>query len=144
MRFSIDRACASVDPLSARGAEVERIEKPVESDYILKIVLEVGGTKNDSIVPKRLRHPRVEAANFFRIEIEVVPENLVLTGRRTQARRVTRMQDRVGRLDLVAARKAIGPDAAELIEVIVAPARDQVQAFARSRFRQQENRRSFV
>lgn len=144
MRFSIGRACASVDPLSARGAEVERIEKPVEPDYILKIVLEVGGTKNDSIVPKRLRHPRVEAANFFRIEIEVVPENLVLTGRRTEARRVTRMQDRVGRLDLVAARKAIGPDAAELIEVIVAPARDQVQAFARSRVRQQENRRSFV
>ena len=75
--------------------------------------------------------PMSQPRTFSGSKSEVVPENFVLTARRTETGRDTRVQSRVRFVDLVAAGKAIGPDVAELIEMIETSASDEDQVFDR-------------
>src|SRR5436190_2233538 len=62
---------------------------------------------------------------FLGFQPEIVSENFVLTARWTKSRRHTRMHRCVRLVDLVTASKAIGPDAAKLIELIQTAASDK-------------------
>ena len=75
----------------------------------------------------------------FRFQPEIVPEDFILAAWRTESRPHAGMQRYVCLLDLVTARKPIRPDAAELVEVIEAPAGDEDQIFNRRYGRLQES-----
>ncbi|MEY2558250.1 MAG: hypothetical protein QOE34_1675 [Verrucomicrobiota bacterium] len=93
--------------------------------------MKIGQAHYDASAPKSLFDPRVPAEIAFRLEPEIIPENFVLTGGRAESSRDARMQMRVGFRDQITAGKPVGPDIAELIEVIVAPASHQIQSLER-------------
>ena len=94
----------------------------------------------DPAAPKSLLYTQVPSQVALRFQPEVVAENLVLTARRTEPRRDAGMQVRIGFRNQIAAGKPIGPNVAELIEVIVATARNQVQILERADAGLKENR----
>src|SRR5207244_11722460 len=78
-------------------------------------------------LPKLLPDTDVPAEIFFRVQIRVVAENLVLTAGRTEPRRNARVQRRVRLFDLVTACNTIGPHATELVEMVEPAASDKDQ-----------------
>src|SRR5580700_3007428 len=93
--------------------------------------MKVGQIERNAILPKLLPDADVPAEIFFRLQIRVVAENLILTARRTEPRRNARVQRCVCLVDFVAARDSISPDTAELIEMIETPAGDEDQILDR-------------
>ena len=79
------------------------------------------------VFPEPLLYTHVPTQIVFRLQSEIVPENLVLTARRTEPRRNAGMQRCVCLVDFVTPREPISPDATELVEVIEASARDKNQ-----------------
>src|SRR5437588_12511456 len=82
-----------------------------------------------SPIPKTLFESNIPSKIFFRLQrrqwlsrIRIKPENLVLAARRTESGRHACVQRRVRFVDLITARRAIGPNVSELIEVIDASA----------------------
>src|SRR5215472_486648 len=73
----------------------------------------------------------VPAKIFFGLQIRVVPENFVLTAGRAESRCYTRVQRRVGLVDLVTAGDPISPNAAELVKMIETPASNEDQVVDR-------------
>ena len=69
-------------------------------------------------VPNPLFETNVPTEILFRSQSKIHSKNLVLTTRRAESGRDTRVQCRVRFVDLVTAGDPIGPDVAELIEVI--------------------------
>src|SRR5207244_7200507 len=102
-----------------------------ETDYVRQVVVKISHANGDAILPKLLPDTDVPPEIAFRFQSEIVPENFVLTARRTESRRHAGMQRRVCLVDLVPAREAVCPDAAELIEVIETSTRDKNQIFDR-------------
>ena len=72
----------ALQTLGARGAEVKRVELPVEPDQVREVVVEKSGRDFDPIFPRELLDTDLPAELFFGIELELVPENLVLAARR--------------------------------------------------------------
>src|SRR5215470_2602271 len=85
----------------------------------------------NAVFPGLLPDADVPAEIFFRLQIRVVAENLVLTARRTESRRNARVQRCVCLVDLVTACNAISPHTAELVEMIEPAAGDQDQILDR-------------
>src|SRR5689334_12270645 len=90
--------------------------------------MKISRVDEGTIVPKLLPNAGVEPTNLFRLEVRIVAENFVLAGWRTEPGRITRMQNRVRNRKFVITRDPPGPDATELVEVIVATAANQSQA----------------
>ena len=87
--------------------------------------MKVGRVDPHTSLAKTLLDSHIEAPILLRIQVEIVPENFVLTARRTETGRITRMQRRVGLLDHITAGETISPNIAELIKVIETAAGDQ-------------------
>ena len=116
-------------PLSPRSSEVERVEQSVEANDVGQIIKKIGRA-DTPIHPNDCSTPSVPTEISFRLQSEIISENFVLAAGRAEARGGNSLVDRrVGLLDHVAAREAIGPDAAKLIEVIETPARHEIQFF---------------
>ncbi len=117
------------EPLRFGCAKIERLEKPVKADHVRKVVVKIGQPDGDPILPEPLFHANVPAQIVFRFQSEIVPENFVLTARRTKSCRHARMQCCVCPVDFITAGESISPNTAELIEVIEAPACNENQIF---------------
>src|SRR5207247_7507264 len=89
--------------------------------------------------PELLSDCDVPAQISFGFESEIIPENFVLTAWGTESGRHTGVQNCVCPVNLVTAGDAISPDAAELIEVIEATARDKDKVLNRRQRRLQES-----
>src|SRR5882762_2270676 len=89
--------------------------------------MKIGQADDDPILPEPLFDADVPAKIVFRCQSEIVPENFVLTTRRTKSCRHARMQCCVCPVDFITAGESISPNTAELIEVIEAPACDENQ-----------------
>src|SRR6187431_1825649 len=85
------------------------------------------------MVPEALLEANFPAQILFRPQTKIASKNLVLAARRTKAGRNARMHDSLRWCDPVTAGKTIGPDPAELVEMVVAPAGDQIQSRQRVR-----------
>src|SRR5262245_29934625 len=92
------------------------------------------------MVPEALFEANFPAEILFRLQTKIVSKNLVLAARRTKARRNARMHDSLRRRNPVTAGKTIRPDPAELVEMVVTPAGDQIQSRQRVRVRFQIDR----
>src|SRR5262249_2913164 len=95
---------------------------------IREVVVKIGCVDEDAVIPELLPHPNVEAANPLRLEVWIIPENFVLAGWRTEPGCIAGMQNCVRRFEFVIASDPPSPDVAKLVEMIVATARDQIQA----------------
>src|SRR5215470_6229517 len=85
--------------------------------------------ERNALLPKLLPDADVPAKNFFRLQIRVVTEDDVLTARRAEPCRDTRVERRICLVDLIAAGDTISPDAAERVEVSELAAGDKDQVF---------------
>ena len=84
--------------------------------------MKISEANRHAIFEEPLLDTNVPSEVVFRFQSKIVAEDLVLTAWWTESSRHAGMQCRVRLLDLIAARKSISPDAAELIEVIEATA----------------------
>jgi hypothetical protein len=88
--------------------------------------MEVCRAHADATVPEPLLNSEVPPAVPLRLEREVHPENLVLAGRGLKPVAMLACTLVSVFRDEVAACEAIGPDVAELIEMVVAAAGDEI------------------
>ena len=118
------------EPLRFSRAEVERLEKSVESDHVRQVIVKIGqANRHATAAQSSCLDANVPTQIVFRFQSEIVPENFVLTAWRTESGRHAGMQRRVRLVDLVTAGEPISPDTAELIEVIETSAGDKNQIF---------------
>src|SRR5439155_25030768 len=115
------------EPLRFGRVDVKCLEDPVESDHVRQVIVKISHANGDAILPKLLPDTDVPPEIVFRFQSEIVPENFVLTARRTESRRHAGMQCCVCPVDFITAGESISPNTAELIEVIEAPACDENQ-----------------
>ena len=73
--------------LRLRSAEIEEcLEKTVEADPRSRsMIAEAGQARTDATIPELLPDSNVPAQIAFRLQSEVVPENFILTARRTES-----------------------------------------------------------
>src|SRR5207249_4811371 len=122
-------------------AEVERVEQPVKSNHVRQVIMKISRTQSDAPAtagPEPLFDTDIPPEIFLRLQSKIIPENLVLTARRTEPGCDARVQSRVCLVDFVTAGKLISPDVTELIKVIEPPTRDEDQVFDRRRSRLQK------
>ena len=100
--------------------------------------MKISQAESHTLFPKPLLNADVPTEIFFRLQIWVVAKDFVLTAGRTESSRHTRVQRCIGLVDLITASDAIRPDAAELVEVIEAPAGHEDQIFDRGKRRLRE------
>ncbi|MEM4536691.1 MAG: hypothetical protein QXP92_05575, partial [Nitrososphaerota archaeon] len=91
----------------AKKAVTALIVKP---NQVGEVVVKIGQTHVDSISPELLPDAYIPSEIVFGLQSEVVPENFVLTARRTKTCGNTRMQNCVRSFDLITAGKAIRPN----------------------------------
>src|SRR5690349_6682824 len=102
--------------------------------------MKIRGADFRSLIPERLVHAKFPTQILFWLQPKIVPEDLILAARRTEAGCHARMHHRIGGRNLVTSGKTISPDAAELVEVIVAAASHQIQSGIGRRTRFQKSR----
>ena len=118
-------------PLGFGRTKIERVKKPVKPDNVREVVVKVREARIHAILPQLLSDSDVPTEVLFRFQAEVVSENFVLTAWRAEASTDAGMQNGIRFVDFVTAGKTIGPNAAELIEVIETSASDEDQIFDR-------------
>ena len=94
--------------------------------------MKIGHANHHPAFAEPLFDPGIPTEVLLRLEREVHPENFVLCARWAKSGPDARVEVRVGFRDQITAGEPIGPDIAELIEMIVATARDKIQVFERS------------
>ena len=89
--------------------------------------MKIRSADGNPLVPQSLLDTSIPTKAFLRLQCVfwVESKDFVLTARRTESGRDTRVQCCVGPVDLVTASEAIGPNVAELIEMSVTSARGQ-------------------
>ena len=108
-------------------SQIERFKKSVESNQIRQVIMKIRSADGNPLVPQSLLDTSIPTKAFLRLQCVfcVESKDFVLTARRTESGRNTRVQCCVGLVDLVTASEAIGPNVAELIEMSVTSARGQ-------------------
>src|SRR5262249_3769318 len=89
--------------------------------------MKVRQIERNALLPKLLPDADVPAENLFRIQIRVVTEDDVLTARRAEPCRNTRVYRRICLVHLITAGNTISPYAAERVEVSELAAGDKDQ-----------------
>src|SRR4030095_12469319 len=116
-------------PLRFSRPKIESIKQPVKPDYVREVIMKIGQANVDAILPQLLSDSDVHSEVLFRFQAEVFSENLVLAAWRTEPSTDTGMHNGICFVEFIAACKAIGPNAAKLIEVLETSPSDEDQIF---------------